>query len=573
MDPLLAGLFKQFITDNALEKMKKSDAFELFVATLLLPDDLLDQRQLSDFLLDESTIGIDIATLEINGQLINSQSDIEDACANRNNLEVILTLLQVKSSSKMESSEILNFGDTIQKVLTNKVPATYPKLQGVASSLFSIFEDHASKLKTKPQVRCAFASTATDATLLDETVVDRAKTVKADIKAISYIGEVTFDLYGATRLYDASLVKNHANETDVVLDKSINLPGMPGIDQAILGVMSLSELLKLVKHEDQTLNERVFYQNVRGFKGIENQVNEQIMDTLASSDRSLLPVLNNGVTIVAREYSPKPGDAVRLSGYQVVNGCQTSHCIYESEASLDGHLDSTFIPFRIVVTSDERVATSIIRATNSQTAVDKSDLIALTKFQKKLEDFYQQDTYNVGLTYERRSGQFYYRDVTRTRIVTITEQMRSFAAMFLDNPHAAARYPKALYDDVGKMIFDDGHKLSPYIASAYAAYRLETAFRSSLETSFKPLRYHILMAYKYVILKGRGAPLNSGAIDKQSMLMIEELSKSDYVLKFREIANLILRSIDGKIPSPDRLKRQPLTNEIIGDLMRSFQPS
>lgn len=571
MDPLLAGLFKQFTIDNALETMKSSDAFELFVTTLLLPDDLLDQRELTDFLLDESTIGIDVATLEINGQLINGQSDIDDACANRNNLEVTLTLLQVKSSPGMDSTEILNFGDTILKVLSNQVPSTHPKLKSVASSFFSIFDNHASKLKTKPTIRCIFASTAGNAALTDTNVVNRTKTIKQNIEAISYIGDVTFDLYGAARLYDASLVKNHANETDVVLDKSVNLPEMPGIDQAILGVMSLSELLKLIKHEDQTLNERVFYQNVRGFKGIQNTVNEQIMDTLASSERSLLPVLNNGVTVVAREYSPKPGDAVRLSGYQVVNGCQTSHCIYESEDDLDGHLDSTFIPFRIVVTSDERVATSIIRATNSQTAVDKSDLVALTKFQRKLEDFYQQDVHKVGLTYERRSGQFYYRDVTRTRIVTITEQMRSFAAMFLDNPHAAARYPKALYDDIGKIIFDEDHRLSPYVASAFAAYRLEAAFRSSLETSFKPLRYHILMACKYVILGGRANQLNSAGIDKQSQRIINELSKPDYVTTFREIAYLILGSLNGVVPSPDRLKRQALTNEIITDLMRSSQ--
>ena len=34
------------------------------------------------------------------------------------------------------------------------------------------------------------------------------------------------------------------------------------------------------------------------------------MSTLASEDRNLLPVLNNGVTVVASTYSPKPGDTV-----------------------------------------------------------------------------------------------------------------------------------------------------------------------------------------------------------------------------------------------------------------------
>ena len=103
----------------------------------------------------------------------------------------------------------------------------------------------------------------------------------------------------------------------------------------------------------------------------------------------MLPVLNNGVTIVAGSYTPKPGDAVAISSYQIVNGCQTSHCLYLSQDVMANLLDEIYVPLRLVVTSDEEVATRIIRATNSQTEVQENDLLALSKFQKKLEDFYR----------------------------------------------------------------------------------------------------------------------------------------------------------------------------------------
>src|SRR5699024_12879175 len=105
---------------------------------------------------------------------------------------------------------------------------------------------------------------------------------------------------------------------------------MPGIDQAILGVASASELLKMVTDESEQLDERVFYENVRGFQGSNNPVNDAMLETMHGDDSALLMVLNNGVTVVADSYTPKPGDADSLSGYQIVSGCQTTNCLYLS---------------------------------------------------------------------------------------------------------------------------------------------------------------------------------------------------------------------------------------------------
>ncbi|WP_280349990.1 AIPR family protein [Nocardia abscessus] len=568
MDPLIKGLFKEFRETQELLDMRESDAFELFVATLLLRDDLLDQIDMTDLLLDPGTIGIDLALLEVNGELVAGPTEVSAVCDSKRSLEVTLTLMQVKTSTSVNTSEILNFGDAIKKVLSNEVPAQHPKLSAISEALFAIYDGYASRLKDRPRVNLAYVTTANDDALSDSMVQDRVATVQKEVRSLSYVGELVFEVYGAASIYEASRRKLHANESDIVLEKAVNLPQMPGINQAILGVISVRELLKLIENENGSLNERVFYDNVRGFKGEENAVNQQIIETLGSPSRSLLPVLNNGVTVVARSYAPKPGDAVSLTGYQVVNGCQTSHCIFLAKEQLGAVADSVFVPMRLVVTDDEDVATRIIRATNSQTAVNDSDLIALTKFQKRLEDFYSQDPMNAGLTYERRAGQFYYRDVTRTRIVTISEQMRAVAATFLDLPHLAARYPAHLYAEVGDSIFDDSHRLAPYLASAFAAYRLETAFRTTLEPEFKPIRYHILTAYKYDLFGGNSASLNKRSIDDQSQQIVDTLRQPDYVAIFRETAHKIIRSAGGQLPTADRLKRQPFTQEMISHFMR-----
>jgi hypothetical protein len=52
----------------------------------------------------------------------------------------------------------------------------------------------------------------------------------------------------------------------------------------------------------------------------------------------------------------------------------------------------------------------------------ENDLVALTKFHRQLEDYYRLDPEDVKLAYERRSGQFYAAAVTKTRVVTISDQ-------------------------------------------------------------------------------------------------------------------------------------------------------
>ena len=274
-------------------------------------------------------------------------------------------------------------------------------------------------------------------------------------------------------------------------------------------------------------------------------------------------VLNNGVTVVAESYSPKPGDAVTLSGYQIVNGCQTTNCLYLSRDKLADKLSSTYVPMKIVVTSDSDIAAQIIRATNSQTAVRESDLVALSSFQKRLEEYYKLDEMGVNLTYERRAGQFYGKNVVRTRVVNINDQLRSVAAVVLRVPHSAARYPGRLYDEIGSEVFNSGDKLLPYVAAAFASYRLENAFRTGLESKFKSARYHILMAFAFKTLGRSFSSITSKQSERDARTMIERLSGDDPVSPLRDAAVAVEEAAGGMLPTRDRLKGQPFTQDLL----------
>jgi AIPR protein len=417
VNPLIQGLFNSFCETEELTNLSDSDSFELFAANLALSPDLVTQVEQTDLLLDASTIGVDVAILEINGRVTWDATDVDDICKDVAKIEVGLHLIQAKRSHKVDTGEILSFGDTARRVVSNEQLQGSPKLSAISGALARIFSTYARALKASPSVSLYYATTAPRASIVDPTVVDRCNTVAEQLRELGFLGSVEVQCIGADELHAAWVRLHNANQVEISLEKQINLPEMPGVDQAILGVISLEQLIKLISKADDSLDERIFYDNVRGFQGEANTVNGQILDTLATTDRAHLPVLNNGVTVVARSYSPKPGDAISLSDYQVVNGCQTSHCVYLSKEAVGDHLATTYVPLRIVVTSDEDIASRIVGATNSQTEVNESDLIALTKFQKKLEDFYRSNETTYGLTYERRSGQFFGKEVTKTRVV------------------------------------------------------------------------------------------------------------------------------------------------------------
>ena len=127
----------------------------------------------------------------------------------------------------------------------------------------------------------------------------------------------------------------------------------------------------------------IFDENVRDRQDY-NKVNKEIRETLESSVRGRSVLMNNGVTIIARNLQ-QIGSRFTITDFQIVNGCQTSHVVFDRRG-LD--LDLVFIPLRLIVTQDDDVKESITRATNRQTELKAEQLYALTSFAKQLEMFF-----------------------------------------------------------------------------------------------------------------------------------------------------------------------------------------
>ena len=134
----------------------------------------------------------------------------------------------------------------------------------------------------------------------------------------------------------------------------------------------------------------------------DNPVNHEIEETLKAESRLHFVLMNNGITIIADSVT-KTGDVFTIEDFQIVNGCQTSHVLFNNRNTLANQIQ---VPVKLTVSKDSDIKNKITKVTNRQTTAKTEELTALTDFQKALEDYYEAVAGEAKLYYERRSQQF-----------------------------------------------------------------------------------------------------------------------------------------------------------------------
>lgn len=190
------------------------------------------------------------------------------------------------------------------------------------------------------------------------------------------------------------------------IDKQYFERGEGGV-KGIVATVAATDLVKLVTDptDSSRINEDAFNDNVRVYQR-QNRINQRILETALSDTNYEFWYLNNGITVVCEEclYQPNsrsPG--VTLTDFQIVNGGQTTHALFEAYEQNPEKLDNVLLLLRICETKRSNpIADKISETTNSQTPVTTRDLHANDRIQRKLEEEFR----SIGYFYERKANQF-----------------------------------------------------------------------------------------------------------------------------------------------------------------------
>lgn len=541
MDRITESLITELLTTLEINSEGEAKDFEKLANHTVVSNEYNKTFDIEAITVGEGNdTGIDGIAIIVNGQLVESTEEVDDLLEKNNFLEIEYILVQSKTSSSFDSSGINTFIFGVQDFFSLKPKLVrnedIKKFAEVSNYIFQ----KAPKFRENPSIKLFFVTTGkwTDDTNL-RAVIDSG--INA-LEQTNLFEIVHFTPFGARELATAYRKTKESISTTITFNNRITIPKINGVSQAYIGLLPFDEFLKIVSDDDDILL-NVFEDNVRDFQGDNNDVNGGIAFTLNSEDSEIFSVLNNGVTIVASSISPT-GDQFTISDYQIVNGCQTSNVLYNNRKG--PNISKVSVPVKLIATTDEEVKTRITLATNNQTPIKKEQLAALTQFQRSLEQYYNSFTGDSKIYYERRSKQFNSdNSVLKSRIITVPYQIKSFAGMFLDEPHNVTSYFGSIVKRLneGKApIFDKDHTFSPYYTSAFTYYKLESFFKKgSIDASYKKVRFHILMLFR--ILNGKDAlpPFNSPRkMDKYCEDLLAILNEETKALKaFKKCVDVI----------------------------------
>lgn len=498
----------QTLTGKRVAKFARDFGFEGFEAVQFeryVAANYLFQYIRDDVNLIEQTVlgggndeGIDIGAVIVNGRIVFEPEEIDDLTSELGANTAKVIFIQAKTSESYDSKLIAKFLHGVEAVtryaIKPKSVRLPPRLVDLASLIDRIAESGDKFQESRIPCELYYVTTSSNDGKSARAELQVTEAIARIRKLGFYTEGLKIRTHGHEELSAKQKERHGPQRVPFNFEKRQTIPATDRVDEAYIGLISATEMLKLLKDDAGEMRPGIFEDNVRLDLGAENSVNSRIMGTLQSTEREHFPFLNNGLTIIATELRGL-GDRFFISGYQIVNGGQTSHQLIrwsESEQTRKHpqKLSDLWIPIKIVSSKDPGVRTSVAIATNLQTAISASDIQASSQMAKEVEEYFEQSGVD-GLRYERQNRGAAL-EFARTRVVTTPDLNRAVASTLFGESSRAIGSPKDLEIE-GSFVWGE-YPVEAYYYAAWILYRIDRYFaRTPDSTTLKAAKYHIAM--------------------------------------------------------------------------------
>ena len=523
MDRITQSMIDSFKNNQSLNMDDASELFEYFVNYCVVNNIYgSDDFDLEEITTGKATQGIDGIAIIVNQKFVNTIEDIDTLIEYNKSISVKFVLIQAKTSSSFDNTEIGNLL-TYSKLFFSDDTSMFrtAEMQHFIELKEYIFSK-GDKLKKNPELFLYYVTlgTWTD----DENLRATISVGKESLRGTNLFSNISFEPCGSEKIQDLYRKTKEKLKATFKFEKRITMYSINDDEVGYSGVLPFKEFKKLIIDENGA-TKAVFEDNIRDYLGPNPDVNKNITETIKTGNVNAFSMLNNGITVVTSSIIIS-GDIATIEDYQIVNGCQTSNVLIENMDSVEG-IDELIIPIRIIATKDENLKNDITRATNSQTAIKKDQLEALSTFQKKLEEYYKTYRDEDALVYERRTGQYRDSNIPKNRIVTIAMQIKTVAAMFLDEPSGVSGQYGTVAKRVGNKIFKTADKEIIYYVSSLALYKIENLFKThKIDKKYRRARYHAMMLFRMLVSTEEMPRFNARKMENYCKSILEVLENN-----------------------------------------------
>lgn len=341
--------------------------------------------------------------------------------------------------------------------------------------------------------------------------------------------------------------------------------------KGIVATIAATDLVRLVQSPDneKEINDLVFNDNVRIFLKLKNKINRSIYETALSDENYEFWYLNNGINIICEEciYTPNTrSPKVGLTNFQIVNGGQTTHALFEAFLHNPEKIDDILLLVRICQTRNKSISEKISATTNSQTPVMTRDLHSNDRIQRKLE----QEFSDIGYFYERKRNAYEAESKNSRLDNELLGQV--YLAYYLDMPSEAKNSKVLIFGSKYDEIFNEESTTAVKMILPYKIYLPIEAKKQEIQRKKRKREkiseedafvsratFHILNCVKYISQK-KGL----------------DLSKSENITSSIDIAINLLGALvqkvqleRGSVYTHDKFFKEVPTNKIIRDYINA----
>lgn len=533
---ILTGMLKDFVQRHELQDESTACQFEKFANYCLLKTDHYDSFEF-DKVGTGDCLGIDGVAISIGGIIVDELEDAKHFT--KAQFEAKFYFSQAKTSSNFDLGDFLKFITTIKVFFSSDIFAV-PKELHKTFVIKQLIYERSAKLRNLPEVELSYVYSGKYA--LKGTQIERQ--IEGEVQSLRdmpyLFSDVTWHIHDGETI--ARLYRETQNDIqkEVSFQRHVALPQIRGARAAYLGVVGCKDYVRIIQKENGEINKGLFFENVRDFLGGNNPVNEEIAKTINDQDeRDRFAILNNGVTIVARSVTPS-GDNFKLSKFQVVNGCQTSHVLFNNQATLT---DDMYLTVKLIETSDVDLSGKIIATTNSQSLVNKEAFATIRPYHRSLEDFFNaMRSTGYSYYYERRPHQYDDRDdILQHNIVSAPSLIKSFVSVALEEPHKVHYYYGTLLSEYNRNRTSELFSVDDYPGLYFASHHISSRTRIAVTKNreLTDWSFHLALLIKRQIAPG----LKKGmALDDKKFLSILDLIDKNFDQAFK-IAKEILKDL------------------------------
>ncbi len=499
MDSITKSQLDNFITKLGFDAtIPESEKFEFFSSYSILSEEInanLLKSELEVISTGQSK-GVDTIAFCINEKLILNSEEVDNF--EKQAIIVNIYFLQSKTTESFSDTELGGFMDVVIDFFSDNPQYKIKEFDNSKEIIQKIKDKHGRQELTLKDVNlyCYYVSLGQKQE--NQTSINTTIEIKKELlRRYSLFTDLNIEL-----IDKQSLISRHKKAISPLkatfnFINKIPLTGIPNVDEAYIGFAPFSEFKNLIMDESNVKLKSLFNDNLRDFLGIDNPINSGIKKTLEARKFNEFSLLNNGVTVIADSNIGK-GNNLILENYQIVNGCQTSNVLFECKSI--PNIENVLIPLKIIITKDENLRDEIILTTNSQSSFTEEQLFAITQFQKTLEDYYTSNKSTDNIYYERRTNQYANLSLSRTSIIEIKEQLKSFMAMFFDLPHLVAGNIGKIVTQYKDNFFQKDHSPIPYYISGLISKKWDLLLLDGDSyKSFNKFRYHIFMGFRYLV--------------------------------------------------------------------------